>query len=502
VSQTFRPPSTQRSYDVCVLGSQLGGLAAGALLARRGFRVLHVDHDGLGAAYEDQGYLLPHGPALLPSPRAFPAGEAVLEELSLSADVNRLLEPCAPDLQVLLPRHRLDLWRGDAPRRAELAREFGPDSARIEAAFEGVQRLFDAERPFLEARPPLPPRGLVDRWRLSRARRHSPDGADGGPVPLADLGDHPLAGALRGAYPFLSHMDGAPPRLGLVRTLGALLRGSHRTPLGDGGLREMLRRRIADSRGDLAGGEDGTSVAESLDVVRGRVTSVRLADSDDVYSARAFVSATDAQALRRIIPGGGERLAAQLDLVKPVRRLLSVNWVLPAGALPSPLGQTVLAAGSKLGEPLLLQLLPAVRANKKGAAEPMPERCVLTAGAFVPARSRDRETEQIAERVLALKAAVEEFLPFFGRQVLHQSVPLLATAGQKRGSRRLAHPLYEVGRAPLLGVSGLPTRSAVPNLFFAGREVLPGLGLEGEFHAALQAADRVEAHLGRKPRPK
>jgi len=68
VPQSRSLPSTQRAYDVCVVGSQLGGISAGALLARRGFRVLHVDHDGLGGHYEDHGWLLPYAPALLPSP--------------------------------------------------------------------------------------------------------------------------------------------------------------------------------------------------------------------------------------------------------------------------------------------------------------------------------------------------------------------------------------------------------------------------------------------------
>jgi hypothetical protein len=40
------------------------------------------------------------------------------------------------------------------------------------------------------------------------------------------------------------------------------------------------------------------------------------------------------------------------------------------------------------------------------------------------------------------------------------------------------------------------------NLFLAGRDVVPGLGLEGEFHAGMRAADEVEASLGRKKRPK
>ncbi|HVP66899.1 MAG TPA: NAD(P)-binding protein [Anaeromyxobacteraceae bacterium] len=502
MAQTLRPPSTLRSYDVCVVGSQLGGIAAGALLARRGFRVLHVDHDGLGWAYDDGGYRLPYAPALLPSPRLLPAAEAVLEELSLLSDVGRVLEPCAPDLQVLLPRHRLDLWRADEPRLAELKREFGVDADRVSKSLAEAMRLFDAERPFLAALPPLPPRGLAERIRLSRARRHSPDGADGGPVPLSDLGEHPLGAALRGAYPFLAHVHGSPPRLGLARVLGAVLRGTHRTPWGDVGLREILRRRIAESRGDLLGTEDSPVAAESLDVERGRVAAVRLADSDDVYAARAFICATDAQALRRIVPGGGEKLAAQLDLVRPVKRLLAVNWVVRTGALPAPLGPAALACGTQFGDPVLLQVLPALRSGKKSAGEPAADQCVLAAAAFVPVRTQERDSDRIAEQVSRIRSAVAEFLPFFDRQVLHESVPLLASSAERRGTRLLPHPLYEIRRGQVLGVTGLPTRSALPNLFFAGREVLPGLGFEGEFHAALQAANRVETYLGKKPKPK
>jgi hypothetical protein len=36
------------------------------------------------------------------------------------------------------------------------------------------------------------------------------------------------------------------------------------------------------------------------------------------------------------------------------------------------------------------------------------------------------------------------------------------------------------------------------NLFFAGREVLPGLGIEGEFYAGIQAAGHIAALLGAK----
>ncbi|HEY6098788.1 MAG TPA: FAD/NAD(P)-binding protein, partial [Anaeromyxobacter sp.] len=84
MAQPFRPPATQRLYDVCVVGSQLGGVVAGALLARRGFRVLHVAHDDPGFHYVDHGYVLPFGPAVVPSPRHLPSAEAVLAELGLA----------------------------------------------------------------------------------------------------------------------------------------------------------------------------------------------------------------------------------------------------------------------------------------------------------------------------------------------------------------------------------------------------------------------------------
>jgi len=41
-------------------------------------------------------------------------------------------------------------------------------------------------------------------------------------------------------------------------------------------------------------------------------------------------------------------------------------------------------------------------------------------------------------------------------------------------------------------------RSPWKNLLFAGREVVPGLGIEGEFYAGIQAAGHVAAMLGAK----
>ena len=67
-----------------------------------------------------------------------------------------------------------------------------------------------------------------------------------------------------------------------------------------------------------------------------------------------------------------------------------------------------------------------------------------------------------------------------------------------RGSRLLPHPLYSFETEAFLGVTGLKQRTPAKNLFLAGREVLPGLGLEGELLAGMRAARLVQEMLKKK----
>jgi len=482
-----RAASVKRAYDVCVLGTQLGGVATGALLARRGFRVLHVDADGRGTGYEEGGWRLPWGPELVPTPRVFPAAELVLAELGLASDAGRLLELARPPLQILLPRHRLDLPVSRSDRASELRREWPLEAGRLEGSLEAVRALFDREQPFLASHPPLPARGLRARWRLHRAQKLVPGGAGRGAMPLADLGDHPLASVLRAAWPFLASLDGEPSPLGLSRTLGAVLQGTVRTAGGEAAVAAVLRRRIAESRGEFLGGEGDPAPVSALELDGRRLTALRVKGADSRYTARAFVFAGDPGSLPPLV-GNSARLGSFLAGVVPSGRIFSMSWVVRADALPAPLGDVALALPAG-GPPVLVQTVPAARAGAKGH-EACPGEKVLTAGMAIaqgadPAGSAGR-----------LRRALAEFLPFLDRAALHESVT------GERGAARGFHPLFAARPERALGVGGVSSASPIPNLFLAGREVLPGLGFEGHFQAAWQAAHAVEMLLGTKPRPK
>jgi hypothetical protein len=322
--------------------------------------------------------------------------------------------------------------------------------------------------------------------------------------PFRGLEDHELVRTLVVMHRFLTYLDGDASPLSLVRLLGGALRGTNRLPGGLGTLRELVRRRIAESRGDLRGGPGEPALATALEIDGGKVQAVRLADSPNAHVARAFVVATDAGRLLPLLPSDLRgKAAGTIERVRPTRQLLSVNLVVKHAALPPALGENVLAlrdatAGHGLENAVFLQVLPARKDAKKGAGEKGPavdavadERVVCASG-FV---AHGEAPEALRAAAARIREAVADAIPFFERHLVAESAPLLA---EGRGEQPAVHPLYDAAGADRLGIAALPVRGPWKNLFFAGREVVPGLGVEGEFYAGIQAAAHVSALLGRK----
>ena len=80
-------------------------------------------------------------------------------------------------------------------------------------------------------------------------------------------------------------------------------------------------------------------------------------------------------------------------------------------------------------------------------------------------------------------------LPFARARVVARSVPQLDAPRPRPG--HLLHPLFPRSPAAWDGL-GVPADTPWPTLIRAGREVCPGLGLEGEVLAALGAVARVQ----------
>jgi len=491
VAATFKPPATQRVYDVCVLGGGLGGAAAGALLSRRGFRVLVID-TGAGTPAADGGWLLPSGPSLLPGTRLLPAADSMLAEVGLVSDAARALEPLVPDLQLLYPRQRLDLAREPGHLASELKRAWRADAERLARGLEGLAAASEAGGHFLKAAPPLPPGGFFDGFALRKALKVAAQVAGTSKAtiatadPLAGLDGHPLSAALLALHRFLSRLDGPPAPLSVARLCGVSLRGLHRVGASSLPLEDALRRKISETRGEVLGSAAEPARLESVAVDGNRLGSVRVAGMADSYLARAFVLSAPLRWLTGLLgPGAAERAAKPLSRLKAGRGLAVRHLVLRPAALPPGLGPAalVLADGAPPDEAVLLEVAAARHDARKGQPEPTAGERLVSAWTLAPeggdpGAARDR-----------LAAALAEALPFHERHLVHQVTPAPV-------------PHLMSVEDPALGVCGLAVKTPWKNLLLASREVIPGLGQEGELYAGLQAAAHAVALLGSKDKPR
>ncbi len=484
--------ATRHVYDVIVVGSQLSGALSGALLAKRGYRVLHVDVDGLGSAYPHDGYALPYAPALLPSLKLLPSAEQALSELGVAVALHRAFDAGLTDLQLLFPKHRLDFASDAGHRAAELEREFASDKEKLLSSLKQAADVAEASDPFFKAPPELPPEGFFSRRRMKKAASSVPGMKEDGSV-LEPLDALPLGPAMRAVARFLTYLDdGEASGIALARPLAQLLRGVHRYPGGREGLREALRRRLGELGGDLAGAEGEPAIVEELVFDGSKVTGVKLASSANVHRARCVIGALDTGALARLIPPRSRKrgLLELLESVRTRRYLFTLNLVLKTSGLPMGLKELALVVpgDEELGA-VLLEVSPA---RKNGREE--PDERVVTAAAWVSQNEREAGEERLRAIANRIEATVMEVMPFAGRHVVLRSAPYL-DARNARGSRLLPHPLLEVAQERYLGFTGLPQRTPGKNLFLANREVLPGLGVEGEFMAGLRAAGIVQEVL-------
>lgn len=493
------PGPSRHVYDVIVLGSQLGGALAAALLAKRNHHVLLVEHDGMGPGYEHGGYLLPYAPALAPPLKAMPAVEEALTELGLTSAVQRALEPHTPALQLVLPRHRVDLHAEAPRRRAELTREFAEQADGLMASLDATATQHEASDAFFKEHPELPPDGLFETWGLNKHIRKHP----GLGQPSKLTGDDEATRLVRGLQRFVTYLDKPESPLAQTRPLSQVLQSPSRFPGGQEGLRELLIHRIRELGGDVLSRESSESfVVEELNFEGSRFAGVKVLRSDTLYRAACLVAATDADALRRLVSDRKHhrRFLEHLDESTTKSLLFAVNWVVPESALPRGLGELVLAdpQDEELG-PLLIQLHPARMVDGKDGRESKEREDlrVVCAAAFVPASARELGEEHLQSLAQRIDEHLDALMPFTRERRVLRSAPYL-DAGGVRGGRLIPHPLYSFESEAFLGVTGLKQRTPAKNVILAGREVIPGLGLEGELLAGIRAARLAQEMLKKK----
>ena len=465
-------------FDVVVLSDGRGDLAAlvtAALLARRGRRVLCA-----GFAV-DERYTL--GPWVLPSsPVGFvgldtPAWRRVLEELQLGAALRRRLELHRPSWQLCLPDARLDV--GDE-LAGELAREAPGEQPMIEATMARLGLVSSELDTILGQDPTIPPVGFWDRRESRRESARLPD--DSGDV-AAELGaDSPWRALF--TLPAMFGTDLVAPGLVASARAFGLHRAVHRLDGGRRALAGMFIERVQHHAGELS-----TRRPTQILTKRGKVSGVLFDGAREPVGCDELVVALSPERILPLLDGEKppKALLAESERLRARRYRYHLHLAVPVDALPDPLGRLAFSVANPAA--------PLVGANalRLQTTDGYGQHAVLT----VEALTEDPSPAGLSSLRKAIRAHLDRLFPFLDRNLLlvhspHDGLaPEYANLPASQLSTQPMDELWEDSGDRAFGVAGIGYESGIKNLTLASRQILPGLGLEGELTAGWIAARLV-----------
>ncbi|MEA5598579.1 C-3',4' desaturase CrtD [Rivularia sp. UHCC 0363] len=171
---------------VVVIGAGIGGLTAGALLARRGYKVLILDQaivpGGCASTFKRKGFTFDVGATQVAGLEPGGIHHRIFSELEIDLPE---ATPCDPACAVYLPGETtpINVWRNPQKWQEERSRQF-PGS---EPFWNLLSTLFKASWKFQARDPVLPPRNWWDLLQLTTAVR--PDTLITVPYTLFTVGD-------------------------------------------------------------------------------------------------------------------------------------------------------------------------------------------------------------------------------------------------------------------------------------------------------------------------
>lgn len=492
--------SPTSSYDVVLVGTQLAPLLAGALLAKRGFRVLLVAQDELPPTYEPvEGVALPREPFTF-LPGGSPIARRVLSELALHQVFRRRATHIDPAFQVCLPRHRFELAREPEHLEREIDREFPEVKRPVEELLARIAQHDAALDRIVDRDLMWPPQTFFERREHARATAHQPFGKHGTAIdPLAEFPeDHPFRRVVEMPARFADGMDpDHTTGLRLTRLFAAWRQGAAVLEGGYATLREMLIESIRTHSGEVREPEK----IDAIRVRRSTVEGVRIAASGEEIGARWLLMGSPLSDLLRLVPDRApfEELFERIG--EPVVRYYryTLNLLVAAEGVPEGMSRDVFFV--RTPERALADA-NALRVEVEPTDDPARRRMCVQA--LLPRRGIEdipEYAQTVRERVVA---ALGELVPYLGdhlelmdsphdgrgTQDLRGGLVLKSPEPWSRGPQTM-RPVYGFPVSSGLGVCALPVRTPLKRVLMCNDQVVPGLGLEGAFLAAWSAAGVV-----------
>lgn len=494
---------SEKYSDVIIVGTDLAGLIAGAFLAKRGLSitVLNFEKDVSLEKKNIQPNLITH----LES-RLF---KSILGRLSILDHELNVIRKLEIPYQVVLPGHRLDVYRDRDRFNREIQREFPVDSQKILSFYEGMDH-FEAAVDSEALQDLILPKGLKKRWKFSKFVKATGLNQRIDEY-LRDLGsDNEVRSFLEGQLKFLctTHSEN-PFTYQIAKTLSnehCLLfdvRG------GIGHLKRVFMEKIEACSGRIK----NEVQMESLSFEKNKIKAVKLGGFEGMVGCRYLLWNDEVRTLKQFLPKSfrSRGLLKKIQAIAPRYYHFSIQYQIDPEVIPVGMRENLLLIGDPKKELtgdnyLHLNLYhPA-----KDAQDP---RCYLTVSYLLPAQHLKEPVDFFENLHRSITDRLGQLIPFSeGR--LKLSFPLQDKVPETDGmlfalekgdfdifrENAVSNPIYEVLPKNFNDLFPLHNRTAFKNLFLTGPEILAALGFEGKFLLGLKTTDLIwsEVEVGQK----
>lgn len=476
-------------YDTVVIGSDLSSLVAALLSSRYGKKTILLSEGDIPYFYSESDYTFNIDP--LPW-SGFGPKQVFLQlfsELGMPFIDKSTILQLNPALQIILPEHRIDLYREKASFLGEMEREFSGDVEKISDLYTVVSKNSELIGRLLRNNPHIRPRTVKEFFkflgniptlisnRLILTRNFKK--FEGTPS-LKRIFESELllfsnlytdsVKSLSAAYSLSLPLDGLFYHLG----------GKHI-------LINALREKFISYGGDFV----GTDSIMRLNV-KGKIEiDIDTGDKLSTIKGRNLIVSSKWEKIKPMLLNDKKfsRLARKLESVKPVYHPFTLHMGVLDKGIPEKMAEYVIIVGDEK-RPVMDGNLVFLEVSSPGDTGHAPNgKRAISATAFLkesPLSLNNDELKEVSEGILE---NLEGFLPFLRENLDFINVEKSIEISRKY--QEVVNRKYKVNGNPLLGISILPSKTPVKNVFITGGMLLAGLGFEGEVISGMNAASQV-----------
>lgn len=482
-------------FDVTILGTNLSGLVTSALLVKRGFNVLVVDLESERHEIQKDGFTLKKFPSLFFGFGPNQIFTNIFQELGIPVLEKKRFALAEPAFQMVLPQNRIDVFQGRDKLFEILKLEF-PDQASLMMSFyNDIDNYASVLKTFLSQDVIYPAFSIRESLKSRRAAKHALS-------PIKDKGVTDYTTFLKSFQmtgPAHAFIDAQTQFLAQVypneMTIlsGAYLLGWTNSGIfrADGGIKaleDICKERISSYRGSF----HHSAGVEQIDF--GKIIGIKFPDVREMIKTKYILHTGSpeeffkAHAPKYFKSSLKEMMANE----EPPSHTFTLYLGIDANVVPVGMEDNVIVVSDPNEElvdsnMLFLRLSPPEDTSFAPAGKRL---LALT----MKVRSDGGEITVVDAHRLSKQAMnlIEDIIPFLDRYLDFVAVEesfALYQAERHEKFRPTTDPDDK------FGVSFLTNRTPHKQVFYTGIGVLPGLGMEGEGFAALQAADILSRKL-------